>query len=133
MTTHPDIGVRRIPVPRASRELITLPHVDYEEAFLLDVGTPEERTAEQWARAVLEESPGTIRGTLVSGWSALGLKLDLVGAGPTVLGWRVWRSPVARTVWARVEPVHVRVVRQVLDAAQHRLRSGVTSPSSPSA
>jgi hypothetical protein len=49
-----------------------------------------ERTAEQWARAVLEDAPLPVRSALVSGWTALGLELHL-GRPDTVLGWTVQR------------------------------------------
>jgi hypothetical protein len=50
-------------------------------------GPTQDRTAEQWARDIIAGAPPRIRHALVSGWSAIGLKLD----GP-VLGWTVRRS-----------------------------------------
>jgi hypothetical protein len=145
--------VRQIAVPAAARALSTLARIDYEDAFLVATESAADRTAEEWARELLERAPDRLRARLVSGWSALGLKLD--GAGGSVLGWQVRRStpdvvllgadsrigmpgellfereargllfatfvrhgnPVARALWARVEPTHVRIVRQVLSAA----------------
>jgi hypothetical protein len=155
-------GEHRAPgrIPQSARALSTLSHINYEDAFLVDVGPPQERTAEQWARAVLEEAPASVRRTLQSGWSAIGLKRG--GAPPerSVLGWEIRRSttefvllgansrigmagellfrrrrhtllfatlvqqdnPIARAVWARVEPVHISVVRRVLEQASRRCR-----------
>lgn len=145
-----------IAVPPAARELCTLSRVDYEDAFLVEVGAVGERTAEQWARAVLEDAAAAVRSTLLSGWSALGLKLER--ADGSMLGWRVRHSspdfvllgagsrfgmpgellfkrereallfatfvqqdnPAARALWARVESVHVRIVRRILEDASRR-------------
>jgi hypothetical protein len=143
--------VRQIEMPEDARALCTLARIDYEDAFV--VPTAADRTAEQWARALLEAAPARLRARLLSGWSALGLKLERDRG--SVLGWEVRRNTpdavllgagsrigmpgellfmreprgllfatfvqhdnaVARRVWARVEPTHVRVVRQVLSAA----------------
>jgi hypothetical protein len=147
-------AVRQIEVPAEARSISTLAHVDYEDAFVVHGMTVEKRTAEQWARAVLEDAPMSIRSALQAGWSAIGLKLGRGG----VLGWQVRRSgpdfvllgasshigmpgellfkrqrhgllfatfvqhdnAFARGVWAGVEPVHVPIVRRVLEDAQRR-------------
>jgi hypothetical protein len=67
-----DGGVRQVAVPPAARALSTLSRIDYEDAFLVETGPATDRTAEQWARAIVEGAPITVRSTLVSGWSALG-------------------------------------------------------------
>jgi hypothetical protein len=41
--------------PLAARALSTLCHVDYEDAFLVETGPAQDRTGEQWARAILED------------------------------------------------------------------------------
>jgi hypothetical protein len=85
------VAVRQVTVPPAARALSTLSRVDYEDAFLVETGSAADRTAEGWARAVLEDAPLAVRSRLLSGWSALGLKL---GRGPSdryVLGWEVRR------------------------------------------
>ena len=84
--------VREVAVPPAARRLSTLPHVDYEDAFLIEIGAAQDRTPEQWARAILEDAPITIRTALRSGWLALGLQLDPSPSERSVLGWEVWRS-----------------------------------------
>jgi hypothetical protein len=79
--------VRQIGVPSAARALSTLAHIDYEDAFLIETLRAEDRTAEEWARAVLEDAPAKVRAMLLSGWSAIGLKVGRAGDG--VLGWAI--------------------------------------------
>jgi hypothetical protein len=150
--------VRQIAVPADARALSTLAQIDYEDAFLVDTAAARERTAEQWARAVLEDAPLARRTTLLSGWSAIGLKVGGAQCGRSVLGWPIRRSApdhvllaaesrigmpgqllfqrrgdkllfatfvqqgnqVARAVWAGVEPVHVPIVRRILEEASRR-------------
>ena len=85
-------AVRQIPVPPNARALSMLARVDYADAFLADVGSPGDRTAEAWARTVLEDSPPRVRTSLLSGWSMIGLKVGRVPAGRSVLGWEIRRS-----------------------------------------
>ena len=87
-TDSPAAGwVHQIEMPPEARTLSTLAHIDYEDAFLLDTGPTNDRTAEQWARAVLCDAPVTVRGRLQSGWTAIGLKLSRDRADRAVLGW----------------------------------------------
>ena len=65
--------VCQIVLPEGARELSTLSRVDYEDAFVVDVGG--QRTAQEWARAVFNDAPLAVRARLVSGWMGLGLKL----------------------------------------------------------
>ena len=144
--------VREVAVPPATRALCTLTKVDHEDAFIVEIGSARDRTAEQWARAILEQAPISMRSALVSGWSALGLKLGPPRSDRCVLGWNVRRSApdyvllgadswigmpaqlilerdqrtlrlatfvkqdnaVARAMWAGIEPVHLRVVPELL-------------------
>jgi hypothetical protein len=82
----------QVAVPAGVRALSTLLHIDYEDAFLVDVATAQERTPEQWAREVLENAPTSVRRTLQSGWTAIGLKLGGAAADRSVLGWGIRRS-----------------------------------------
>jgi hypothetical protein len=91
MTCTSTDPVRQVPVPPAARALSTLSHIDYADAFLVDVGPSRDRTAEQWVRAILEDAPLDIRTALLSGWSALGLKLD-THQPRSVLGWQLRTS-----------------------------------------
>jgi len=81
-------AVRQVAVPAAVRALSTLERVDYADTFRVELADVRSRTAEDWARAVLEDAPPAVRGQLLSGWSSLGLK---VGRG-SVLGWHVRSS-----------------------------------------
>jgi hypothetical protein len=84
--------VRQVAVPPAARARCTLAGVDYADAFLVDVGAVGDRTAEQWARTVLEGAPAIMRAALLRGWSTLGLQLGSPRLDGSVLGWEVRRS-----------------------------------------
>jgi Protein of unknown function (DUF2867) len=85
-------GVREVALPAASRSLSTLARVDYTDAFLVDTAPAQDRTAEQWARAMLEDAPADTRRALRRGWCALGLRLGSTRSDRRVLGWEVRRS-----------------------------------------
>ena len=91
-TSRPERMVRQIAVPPAARRRSTLPRVDYADAFLLETGAAQDRTGEQWARAILDDLPAIARRNLRWGWFALGLKLGGAGSDRSVLGWEVRRS-----------------------------------------
>ena len=84
--------VRQVTLPSAARALSTLSHVDYEDAFLVETGPAQDRTGEQWARAILEGAPVSTRIALSRGWSALGLRLGATRSDRLALGWEVRRS-----------------------------------------
>jgi hypothetical protein len=71
-TPLPYTWVRQIALPPAARTLSTLSHVDYEDAFVLEIGSAAERTAEQWARATLQDAPIIMRSALRGGGSRSG-------------------------------------------------------------
>src|SRR5271166_5469101 len=85
-------GVRQVAMPPAARRLSTLSHIDYEDAFLLETGQAQHRTGEQWARAILEDSPIITRSALLLGWASLGLRLSSTRSDRYVLGWEVRHS-----------------------------------------
>jgi hypothetical protein len=84
--------VRQVAVPPAARRLSTLFHVDYEDAFLVETGPAQCRTAEQWARAILEDAPRLMRSAFPWAWGALGLQHGSTRSDRLVLGWEVRRS-----------------------------------------
>jgi hypothetical protein len=84
--------VRRVAVPPAARRLSTLASIDYEDAFVVETGPTRGRTAEEWARAILEDAPAVVRSALGWGWSALGLRIGSPRSDRVVLGWEVRRS-----------------------------------------
>jgi hypothetical protein len=150
--------VRQIAVPPAARARSTLDRVDYADAFVVDIRAAHSRTAEEWARAIVEGAPASVQRRLRWGWTALGLKLGPSRSDRLLLGWEVRRSTpdllllgagsrigmpaellferrqrsllfatlvehdnvIARAVWAATEPVHVPVVRRVLEHAGTR-------------
>jgi hypothetical protein len=89
MTARP---VHQVDLPPDARALSTLPRVDYEDAFLVETGPTEDRTAEQWARAMLEGTSERMRRRLRLGWFALGVQLGSTRSPDRVLGWKVRRS-----------------------------------------
>lgn len=86
------IRARQIDVPGAARELCTLPRIDYEDCHVLQTEHAHDRTAEEWARALLEDAPDSMRRTLRTGWASLGLRLGSVDDPERVLGWRIGHS-----------------------------------------
>jgi hypothetical protein len=84
--------VRQVAVSPPARALSTLSRVDYEDAFLVETGPEEDRTPEQWARAMVEGAPATMQRSLRRSWFALGLRLGSARDDRLVLGWRLRRS-----------------------------------------
>ena len=60
--------VRQVAVPPTARALCTLAGVDYEDAFLVDIGPVQDRTAEQWSRAIFEDATVIMQSALRRGW-----------------------------------------------------------------
>ncbi len=152
--------VRQMDLPSSARALSTLARIDYCGAFLFDVGSTHDESAEELIREILEGAPLAVRTQLLSGWSAIGLKVGNTSER-SVLGWEVRRTVpdhvllgaesrigmpgelllkkegdallfatfvaqrnlIARAIWAVTEPVHVRVVRDILSQASQRLRT----------
>jgi hypothetical protein len=82
----------KVAVPADVRARSALPRIDYEDCFAVETESAEERTAEEWARVLLERSPAATRTALRSGWFSLGLDLGSTGDGGLVLGWPVRRN-----------------------------------------
>ncbi len=98
MTSHPDDadadatrrsdGVRQTAPSADLLARSTLAHVDYQDTFVVDVGSAAlDRTAEEWARTVFEGAAAPVRAALVTGWQALGLRLGRLSSDQHVLGW----------------------------------------------
>jgi hypothetical protein len=85
-------AAHRVAVPPSARALSTFSRVDYEDAFLVETGPAQDRTAEQWARAMVEDAPIMMRRALPWGWFALGLKLGSTQDDRSVLGWEMRRG-----------------------------------------
>ncbi len=88
--THTDVGqrVRQIDPAASNRAISTLGRVDYEDAFVVDIDDPPALDAEGWIRAMLEGASTADRLRLLSGWSALGLKVNPRWP-QSVLGWPI--------------------------------------------
>jgi hypothetical protein len=86
---EPPGRVRPTALPAGARELATLDRIDYEDAFLVDTGLAQDRTAEHWAREILEGAPESTRRALTRGWSGLGLRLGPAQSERYVLGWEI--------------------------------------------
>ncbi|WP_216210786.1 hypothetical protein [Amycolatopsis aidingensis] len=91
-TTQVADRVHDIAVPAATRTVSRLERIDYANALLAEVASAGERTAEQWARAILEEAPAETREILAQGWAELGVRLGLAEPDRSVLGWPLLRS-----------------------------------------
>jgi hypothetical protein len=92
VTDTADAHVRQVTPTPANRTSSTLGRIDYEDAFVVDIGPPRSRPAEQWMRAILEDAPASVRLRLLSGWSAIGLKVSLAASERSVLGWQIRAS-----------------------------------------
>ncbi len=78
-------------------------HYDYDDSFAAPRTAADDRTPEQWARAVFEDAPPTVRWFLVKGFRyGLGLRLDPWPSPEHVLGWAIIdRSPDSVTIESR--------------------------------
>ena len=83
--------VRQVDLPLSARALSTLPRIDYSDAFLFDAGSTRDESAEDLIREVLQGAPVAVRTQLLSGWSAIGLKVR-IGSERSVLGWEIRRA-----------------------------------------
>jgi|RhiMethySRZTD1v2_1073278.scaffolds.fasta_scaffold1326485_2 uncharacterized protein DUF2867 len=82
--------VRRVEAPERTRMLKDIPDADYTCAFEITRPATDQRTAEQWSRAVFEGPPMPVRAFLTAGWRlVLGLRLGPRPAAGHVLGWRI--------------------------------------------
>src|SRR5215204_2556725 len=88
----PEAEVHEVELPAAARALTRLSRVDYTDATLLQTSLGRERSAEQWARATLEDAPASTRAVLRRGWLALGLALGTPDDPRRVLGWTIRSS-----------------------------------------
>ncbi len=89
------VGAR---VPDALVDLGTLGQVDYVDACTADVPAGVERSAEEWARVVMERTAIGRKAPLL--WTALGLRLGPRPSPDHIQGWRI----VGRgDDWIRVE------------------------------
>ena len=90
--------VQEIEVDATTRSRGTLERVDYADSFLAGTASGSERTAEQWARAMLEAAPSPTRRALTAGWTALGLRVRSRGDRDHILGWTILQRSADRVL-----------------------------------
>ena len=93
-------SARQIAVPAEARQVSTLARIDYEDAHQLETQRAGELTAEQWARAILQDAPAAVRNVLRSGWASLGIQLGETNDPDLVLGWELRRNDPDRALLA---------------------------------
>jgi hypothetical protein len=78
-------------------------HCDYTDCFEVPVATTDDRTPEQWARAVFEDAPRSMRWFLLVGFRyGLNLRLARRTSPEHVLGWAIVdREPDSLTIESR--------------------------------
>jgi hypothetical protein len=91
-TETAETGVRQVTPLPGTRDASTLGRIDYEDAFVMPVRAPRVLSAEQWMRTILEGAPTTVRLQLLSGWTAMGLKVSRTVPDRSVLGWPIRAS-----------------------------------------
>ncbi|MBU2669443.1 hypothetical protein KOI35_38620 [Actinoplanes bogorensis] len=79
--------VREIDAPADLEALAALTPVDWRESFTLAV--TGSRSAEQWARHMLEGASWKARAQMVTTWTLLGIPLAPPWSRSQVLGWRI--------------------------------------------
>jgi hypothetical protein len=84
MTLDLDVGTH---VPDAIVGLSTLDRVDYVDACTASAAHAAERSAEEWARIVLEQTALGRRAPLL--WTVLGLRLGPRPSPDHIQGWRI--------------------------------------------
>jgi hypothetical protein len=104
-TMEAELG--QIEVPSRLRAAAALDRVDYEDAFLVRPAAPVERTALEWAEAVLEGAPPRLREGVVAAWKAIRFELGDFPSADHVLGWRVCRSDPGLAVLAAESPLGI--------------------------
>jgi hypothetical protein len=74
-------------VPESIRSLDTLASPDYVDLFVMTTSEATDRSPEEWARAVLEDTP--LGRSAPDLWRRLGLRLGPLQAPDHVQGWKI--------------------------------------------
>jgi Protein of unknown function (DUF2867) len=99
------VSVRRTEAPDEARSRCGLDRADYAYACAL-APTPDDRSAEAWARAVFDGAPRALRAPIVLGWRhALRLRLARRSMPAAVLGWAVTANAPDAIVLAADSPL----------------------------
>jgi hypothetical protein len=122
--------VDEVALPSSVRALSTLGRIDYSDAFRLSTSRAGDRTAQEWARAMIEDAPAAMRTALRRGWCGLGLRLGSTSDPVRVLGWPVRQSTEDHAVLAadsllgmRAELCFLREPGAILFATVIRMRN----------
>jgi hypothetical protein len=75
-------------VPEAIRSLGSITKPDYVDLFTIRTAGATQGSAEQWARAILEEAPVSRRNARAL-WQLMGLRLGPRGSPEHVQGWKI--------------------------------------------
>lgn len=79
-----------IEAPERLRSASTLDDPSYTYACEIARDRADERSAEEWARAVIEDAPSALRWFIVAGWiGGLWLRLAPRRAPDQILGWKI--------------------------------------------
>ncbi|MGW4720404.1 hypothetical protein [Nocardia sp. NPDC004260] len=79
----------------------TLADIQHSDAHLLYTDRAADRSAEQWARAIMEEVPAEVRAVLERAWQVIALRLAPAGTAHTVAGWSIAHAgPDYVLLWA---------------------------------
>jgi hypothetical protein len=96
--TREEVFVGLANVPESIRRLADLADADYADTFTVQTDRAAEKSAEQWARALLEESALGRKAPIL--WTLLGLRL---GPRPSVDHVQGWKIAERGEGWIRVE------------------------------
>jgi hypothetical protein len=86
-------------IPDRIRARITLAEPDHVDLFTIETPVATDHTAEDWARAILEQAPVSRRNARRF-WRTLGLRLGPPGSPDHVQGWRI---AARHDDWLRLE------------------------------
>ena len=116
MSVATPVVVRQSGISDDLLALTTLTDVAYVDCHVLETPAATTRTAQQWARAIMEDVPAAVHERLITGWG--GLRLDLEQDAPnTVCGWRIAVDSPKRVVLRANSELGFRgeLVTEVLD------------------
>jgi hypothetical protein len=82
-------GVDTEEVDAAILAFSTLAEIQHSDAHLLRTSRAADRTAEKWARAIMEDVPADLRARLERAWQVIALRLAPRGTPHTIAGWSI--------------------------------------------
>ena len=94
----PRARARQVAVPADAVTRSTLSHIDHCDAFVVGIDPAADRTGEQWARRLFQQTPIAVQHRLYRAWTLLGLRLASPGSEGFVLGWELRRSTPERAL-----------------------------------